>query len=676
VRWLLTCLAALLGGCDAITPVTASPAPINACTVAADCSGYPADAGPVGCFTIGNGLGACQTDSLGSYLLVVTVPTLAPVAAGATYALTSDTLFTTKSVNAACAVSVDAGAFACFKLPPLAVAEGTYVVTEAEAEAIRSAVNVPGVTNDVSLPVAATFWPEWTAPGASGPVDVRYLNLPLPPVVAAVGGDVANLQLLPPAYPPGEPTAPNVTNTIEWIAGVPPLQESAPYNYDAVVHVFAPFNDGYPDQSYQAVPDHLILELIGTFLTPVPAVQPLNVARSDGKPLGAGWTLYLRDANTFLPLSSRVTLTDEQTLASVNVLENAAKTEVDFVLDPPPGSILPELVQENDFIVSGLVPIQQLPPLPYPVLPPIVHVSGTVRSAAQSAVSSTLLFYSTDIESLTACQAKTTGLGANLFYEAVVSTADERSANGEVGNFSVDLPHGTYAVVIQPSPASGYAKSIFSYLQVPAQLGDGCTGAPLSMTGTTIVASDPITLTGHVVTADGRPVANAAVDFTPSAAFAPSLNPSASPGGVPFASVIARDRWPRPFTTTTGAQGGFSIQVDRHEDKGSDPHYDVTVRPQDGTAFPWTVRPDHIYHDNQSIEIVVPPPSFVSLTLHDPSDTPLANAVVQAYTFTTVTVPPTPANPTGTTSVAIPIGQAMTDATGYFGMMLTTRFAP
>jgi hypothetical protein len=196
-----------------------------------------------------------------------------------------------------------------------------------------------------------------------------------------------------------------------------------------------------------------------------------------------------------------------------------------------------------------------------------------------------------------------------------------------------------------------------------------CGGLARTLDNVVIEASAPIVLTGTVVTADGRPMAGAEVEFTPSAALAPSLNPAglgSSAPATPFTTLTAQDAWPRAFHTTTGAAGGFRMEVDPYS------QYDLTIRPQGGTGFPWTVRPNHMLY-NQDLNlgpIVVPAPFFLSLALHDPSDQALVSAVVQAYAFTSVSTNGV------TTSVALPIGEALTDANGQFSMMLTTSFAP
>jgi hypothetical protein len=149
--------------------------------------------------------------------------------------------------------------------------------------------------------------------------------------------------------------------------------------------------------------------------------------------------------------------------------------------------------------------------------------------------------------------------------------------------------------------------------------------------------------------ADGRALANATVDLTPAASLLASLP-------LPVAQVDG----PRPFEVTTAADGSFSASVDPGM-------YDVTVRPVDGTRFPWIVSPAHTFSkSNTKLDrLFIPAPVPLSLTLHDPlADLPIAQAVVSAYAFTSCS--PAPCN-----GVALQIGQGFTDGNGSFQMFLT-----
>jgi hypothetical protein len=284
----------------------------------------------------------------------------------------------------------------------------------------------------------------------------------------------------------------------------------------------------------------------------------------------------------------------------------------------------------------------------FPALPPVVHVSGTVLSTDRTPVSATLLFVSSELDDAATCANRPKGASGrtDLFYQATVQTIDQLSQGGAVGSFEVSLPQGSYSVVVDPSPSSGYAKSTYQYLSAFVVDEPLCSGASPTLVGVEVPAIQPVNVSGAFITADGRPLANASVDFTPASALAPSRN----------ASPAAVAGWPRAYTTTTDVHGGFSIAVDPYA------RYDMTVRPQDGTAFPWVVRPDRTFTAGElPLEpVVVPAPFFLSMTLHDPYDTALSGATVQAFSFWH--------------GSAVAIGEALTDDTGHFTMMLTTSF--
>jgi hypothetical protein len=295
----------------------------------------------------------------------------------------------------------------------------------------------------------------------------------------------------------------------------------------------------------------------------------------------------------------------------------------------------------------------------YPSVPKPVTISGTVRSPV-GAVSASLHFASVKLYSFLANAPTTCSIefsdAALLHYDVVVSTADRLAPGGAVGKYSVVLPQGTYIITVDPDATSGSAKEIFgNTLSTPPGIAvalpstasrDSCQNT----TETHDFALEPqLNVTGTVLIADGRALANATVDLTPAAILLTSpLTPVAQVDG------------PRPFEVATGADGSFSAAVD----PGT---YDVTVRPVDGTRFPWIVSPAHTFsksHTNLD-PLFVPAPVPLSLTLHDPlADLPIAQAVVSAYAITTCS--PAPCN-----GVALQISQGFTDSNGSFQMFLT-----
>jgi hypothetical protein len=349
--------------------------------------------------------------SSSDYVLIVSVPQLAPVGGGTTYAITADEITTSKTENPCGNVLVDAPASdVCYKLATPQAAYGEYLIEESVAlEAERNLGNVGG--DAVSLPVSVTFWPRWTAPGTTTAVDARLLNLPLPPVVADVGYGIAGQYINNDfaVFPPDSSDLP-----IEWIAALSPSQ-SAP-GYLGVVNVSTPFNDGYPDLTYpltsasasrKAVyfhivlgndPDPDVLDPTPVTIAPYPA-PTLTVQRTDGTALPAGWTVYYRDSAALQALTSRATLDGKKTSVRLNEINTqlvSANPNAELVVLPPANApASPTLIDKSGAVVEN-----------YPVLPPPVHVSGTVLSPdGTAAVSATVLFFTDTVDAVTDCQA-------------------------------------------------------------------------------------------------------------------------------------------------------------------------------------------------------------------------------------------------------------------------------
>jgi len=651
-------------GCSAITDPAASPAPVNVCL--GTCPGYPADAGvPVVCQASQTSY-ACQINTVPNFVLVVTIPSLAPIGAGTTYGISRDEVV----LNDSCMVYAPTGY--CYRLVTnlsprpedvgaLRPAYGVYLVNQSQSEQADRYLDIPA-GYDVSLPVSVTFWPQWTPPDTSTApgvaTDARLLGLPLPPVFANVGFGVlpgtdpfGNLVVAPGAQAPAVGA---FAEPFEWVAGLTP-SISAPA-YKAVVQVSPPFDDGYPDLGYAV---SVVAPYVGANVNlGVTLGQPasyvafptasFSVKRADGKPWEGTWTAYYRDQSTLQSLTSRARFSGKTTSVRLNEVStqivNLASAEI--VLQPPVGMVTPEFIDTAPSGAVGEV---------YPALPPVAHVSGTVQAPSGDAVSATLLFFSDFVDDVATCmQTPDTPPPSALFYEVRVQTADQLATGGAVGEFSLDLPQGRYAVVVQPSGESGFAKSTVRYLSVSVPDHPVCSGDSPTLDGVVITASERVAVTGSVVTADGRALANATVEFTPAAALAPGrfASPAASTG------AVAEDLWPRPFTTTTATDGSFTVALDPFG------QYDMTVVPQDGTNFPWSVRTNIVTTalPLQLSTLVVPPPFFLDLTLEDANENPLTGAVVQAFGFTS-------------DGVAVGIGDALTDSNGNFTMMLSTAFA-
>lgn len=274
-----------------------------------------------------------------------------------------------------------------------------------------------------------------------------------------------------------------------------------------------------------------------------------------------------------------------------------------------------------------------------------MKVTGKVVAPGTSptALGANLHFVATSLYGMSQGQGESCTTAAGLSYDAFVSTSGGDAA------FSVTLPQGLYSITIDPTGApSTVAKSIVQ-AQYP-QVGVGTCPATGDIADQVLTPVPVVPATGSVRVADGRPLAGATVSFT-AAAFL--LTDPTAPSPVD---------WPRSFQVMTDPQGNFSTQVDAGL-------YDITVRPVDGSRFPWIVYTAQSFTQSFGalpLRLKVPAPSLLSLTIQDPNSNGLSQAVVRAFAFA-------PCTPIGTgqcNDVAVQIGEALTDATGSFEMFL------
>jgi hypothetical protein len=175
--------------------------------------------------------------------------------------------------------------------------------------------------------------------------------------------------------------------------------------------------------------------------------------------------------------------------------------------------------------------------------------------------------------------------------------------------------------------------------------------SPESQQGRSIKVGALGLVTGTCLVSDGRALADAEVDATPSV----SLRTSTS------LDLKEREqvRWPRRNHVLTNASGTFSLPLD----PGT---YDITVRPADGTHLPWVIAREKTVVESTplTLTVEVPPPISYSWTLHDAAaDYPVVGALVHAYAL-----PHPDSNQQG--FAALEIGRAVTDTSGHFEMFL------
>jgi hypothetical protein len=638
--------------------------PVNDCATTASCATLCATSTPSQCQSLQltcaateNGNACLSGVPLGEFVLVVNVPEGAASDPGATLTvLSSDILCANKHSLCAGATpaSCPAGSFCnesfctelCVELPAVSALDGAYVAYPQLAKSVGLAFD--SALTATTIPVRATFIPEWTPPCepasacTPAPVPASNVNLPLPNLTATTATTATFSMSMTSNVSPSllallhGISGPSGSSAIVWDTSLPPG------TYGESVVAIPPYDSRIPPLPIEPP---LLIENAGTPLVdqvyPPPPTAPTPATALPITVMGLtspGWTAYLEEqAPPQQIVSSRSSIVNGAATLFTLAPQSLSNPADDFLLvvSPPPDSQgIPELVQTY---ISGLGAY------PYPAIPPPVSVSGKVVSppgTPRAPVSANLHFVATDLyESIPAgCQ----GAPESQFqFDVSIATSGEDAA------FNVTLPQGLYSVTIDPTdPSSGFAKSIVQ-AQFPP-VGD-CL-AKRAITGQTLQSVTLVPVTGSAAVADGRPLAYATVSFAPAAFLL--TDPSAP----------AAADWPRSFQVTTDANGNFSAQID----PGT---YDITVRPVDGTRFPWVVATALSFPQPPGacpLSFSVPAPSLLSLTLQDSTGTAVKQAVVRAYAF----VPCTPVVTEQCNDVALQIGEAYTDTNGSFEMYL------
>lgn len=355
-----------------------------------------------------------------------------------------------------------------------------------------------------------------------------------------------------------------------------------------------------------------------------------------------GWIAELIDPLTGKRVSTRTTI-GEQTFAAS---EGSYAFELEYstppmsapgdellVLRPPPVAadapsagdvIAPTMVWQRsglEALVAGNA-VLKLPPIPAPVrLEGFVEKAGT----AGAGVRSTVLVTAEDLD-----------MSSVL---ASYSVATETDAEGK---FSLDVPPGTYRVRVVPESGSGFAPSEVD-LTAPS-------------TGKLVELGPSVTLKGTVLTPGGSSLSFASVQASAAAVRA---------GSDPVDDLLGRSSFaPRSFDGLTDATGAFEVKADPGE-------YDITVRPEDGTGYPWLVR--------TSVPVEAPGTGLgeVSVRLpviHDGTVTidgaPIPDALIRAYVY--VGTDGYVADSTRALSV-VQVAETRADGAGGFELLLPSR---
>jgi hypothetical protein len=643
----------------------ASTIPTNACTGDSLCPSY-CPPSPASCDVRCNGVACVSPPStLPPFVLLVTVPEGSAFGdgQGLTYVLQNPDLLCAQDKSdcgqaaTQCKMGQD-GTNPCVQLLPASTLSGAYVV-----ENVFGGVDFPGT--DTSIPVRTTFIPKWppcsTTACPTVQVVAASLNLPLPNVSAVATITLSGLPVVPKPTAMGtvdEPTVgPGGSSAVGWIANVP-FNANLPFSIESNFYAVDPVSPW--DQLVPPLTESSSTKAPIDDLAVVVSAPPETAITLKGVTDPEGWSVYWREVNPPQRIvSSQPTFTKLPSgdgFAALYTFESLTPTSgLDVVVTPPPNAATPQLVGGSSLLeVTGMNMdmTTTFGTISYPPLPDPVTVHGTVVDEGTHPIEASLHFVGTSLFGPpSASGACGPGLVASILaYDVFVPTTD-------VGTYSVTLPQGSYSVTIDPGFSADVAKTTIPSRQFVAK---GCPSGG-NLEGEDLMAENPVEVTGSAQIADGRPLVNAEVDFTPSGLLLQQKTPM---GG-----LLATADWPRPVSVVTDAKGFFSADVDPNAfGLGT---YDVTVRPLNGTSLPWVVLPGLAVQASSAKTTVttlhVPAPAELGpLTIHDSQDDPVGLAVVQAYAFTACNPPSA-----GCLGPAVKIGEAITDGTtGTFSMLL------
>jgi hypothetical protein len=339
-----------------------------------------------------------------------------------------------------------------------------------------------------------------------------------------------------------------------------------------------------------------------------------TVTRADGLD---GWQVWLIESATGRRISSLRTLAGTKmdvrldTVGQTQASSRALKDGVEVIVAPPESFIGVPRLQ------SPLVNGQGLQALDVPPLPGPASITGVVAVGEGTALTGIQSRVRFDSASLRQKDGQSSML---LKYSTSVST-------DSAGRFATVLPPGLYDVTVEPGELTGRAKYKDTF---DTSAGLAKTYQPPPRT----------TVSGTVVLADGRPLADAEI--------------RALPSDVPVTGSAVK---PRPAHTRTDRAGAFTLDVDQGQ-------YDFVVDPQAGTGFPRLVQVRSFATGTAMLEpIVIGPPARLSFLLKDPSrnGNPIGRAVVRVF------AEPQRGPP------AIEIASSMTDVLGQCEILLAQQ---
>ena len=132
--------------------------------------------------------GVCSVDARFDYTVVVSVPETSFFAPNTTFAISRADLFSRSNIPV-CSLS---GAVPCVRLPPIAIAQGDYLVQPAVA--VDAKFYLGGV--NTVLPAHVTYRTLWTASGAGSPTDALAQGLSILPMMGGLVDECFSLMIV------------------------------------------------------------------------------------------------------------------------------------------------------------------------------------------------------------------------------------------------------------------------------------------------------------------------------------------------------------------------------------------------------------------------------------------------------------------------------------------------
>jgi hypothetical protein len=587
--------------------------------------------------------GANCSELSSGYVLLVSLPTDSPFAPGITYAVPIDQLFSESPATSGCETP------SCASLPNFDVVSGYYSVTLQEQHDLGWYLG--NSQTETVIPAQATYRLLWPPEPEQNPCQTLAESMPLP--IAPV----TSRELLEAGLPPG----PSDGGSVGFEAAM------QPGCYELTLTPNPPFDEAFPPQvshiavaeleqgaGYPLLPDFTTLTSPDNQRT-LPTFQVSRQAGLDG------WKAFLRDTATLRPVSGvrplQGTTVASLVLATSHVGQSIdALTGTELIIAPPAGVPIPT---EHIPAADGVV----YPSICYPPLPAPVAYNVTVTDdATGSPLEADLLFqttavdvYDADVPCVTP-SASDAGLdaaagdGAAPFpfrnttnFEFATQGRTSADAGTDAASLNVSLPPGEYTVVVRPLD---HAHSVASpsLVVVPS-------GSDAATQYTSFRVEPTVTVSGTVYVADGRPLNQASVVAIP----------QLCADSVPTIDTCL----PRAASTTTGADGSYSLVLDRGT-------YALSIRPVDGTGLPWTVEPGvEVETGDPTVAVepvYVPAPVHVNLRLVDPRANAIGGAIVRVFK-----VPEGPSAVPGG-SFPLEVADSITDGGGYIDLVIAPTF--